>query len=323
MWSLTLLSSSVSTDVSIGPVTLPGAPPHSVLRPRRGAAPHARPGMDLGTVTPPRPTDGDDMEIRANLLEFVVFIIPWIAAVGWLCSRVLGIHLGRWRATVVAIVGWIGGVLCTALIVDKHESLWVVVPMTLFFGVIVAMPTAIVLDLITRSVRTTAPAAPPPHAAPPDPHDEEHVRTHRPDARAGPRRPPPQPRPRPVPVRARGRHRRLRAPAAPHHRGRRRDDGEVRPDRVDPHRPPPRHPHHRAREAAVERAPDRRRRRPRRDRVGVRRAGRDGVRRVRLRAARGRVDRPDPPRHARDRRARRREGAAARASPTSSTATPR
>ena len=94
------------------------------------------------------------MEIQANLLEFVVFIVPWIAAVGWLCSRVLGISLGRWRASVVAIVGWIGGVLCTALIVDKHTSGWIVVPMTLFFGVIVAMPTAIVLDLITRSTRT-------------------------------------------------------------------------------------------------------------------------------------------------------------------------
>ena len=94
------------------------------------------------------------MEIRASLLEFVLFIVPWIAAVGWLCSRVLGISLGRWRATVVAIVGWLGGVIATAVIVDKHETLWVVVPMTLFFGVIVAMPTAIVLDLITRSTRT-------------------------------------------------------------------------------------------------------------------------------------------------------------------------
>jgi len=44
--------------------------------------------------------------------------------------------------------------VCTAVVVDKHETLWVVVPMTLFFGVIVAMPAAIVLDLITRSART-------------------------------------------------------------------------------------------------------------------------------------------------------------------------
>ena len=43
--------------------------------------------------------------------------------------------------------------MCTAVIVDRHETLWVVVPMTLFFGVIVAMPAAIVLDLITRSTR--------------------------------------------------------------------------------------------------------------------------------------------------------------------------
>ena len=38
------------------------------------------------------------MEIRASLVEFILFIVPWIAAVGWLSSRVLGISLGRWRA---------------------------------------------------------------------------------------------------------------------------------------------------------------------------------------------------------------------------------
>src|SRR3954454_18114473 len=150
MWSLTLLASSVSTDVSMGPVTLPGGPPHSALRPRPG--PH-RPGT-ISVLSRPRARGvRTDMEIRASLLEFVLFIVPWIAAVGWLCSRVLGISLGRWRASVVAIVGWLGGVVCTAVIVDKHETLWVVVPMTLFFGVIVAMPAAIVLDLITRSTR--------------------------------------------------------------------------------------------------------------------------------------------------------------------------
>ncbi len=93
------------------------------------------------------------MEIRANLLEFIVFIIPWIAAVGWLCSRVLGIHLGKWRATFVAVWGWIGGVLCAALIAADDETLWIIVPLTLFFGVIVAMPAAIALDVITRSER--------------------------------------------------------------------------------------------------------------------------------------------------------------------------
>jgi ubiquinone biosynthesis protein len=94
------------------------------------------------------------MEIRASLVEFVVFIVPWIAAVGWLSSRVLGVTLGRWRAVVIAIWGWAGGGICTALIVDPHTTLWEVVPMTLFFGVIVAMPAAIVLDLVTRSTRT-------------------------------------------------------------------------------------------------------------------------------------------------------------------------
>src|SRR3954470_11346582 len=74
MWSLTLLASRVSTDVSMGPVTLPVGPPHSALGVRPGPLPprsaradgvlHAErrtdgPRIDLGTVTPSR-TRGED-----------------------------------------------------------------------------------------------------------------------------------------------------------------------------------------------------------------------------------------------------------------------
>src|SRR6185436_5258927 len=63
-----------------------------------------------------------------------LLLLPfWIAAIGWLRSRILGIHLGRWRAGIAAFLDWI------------------VIVLVIFFGVLAAFPFAIVLDLITRS----------------------------------------------------------------------------------------------------------------------------------------------------------------------------
>ena len=96
-----------------------------------------------------------DVNITVNVLAFVFIVIPWIAAVGWLSARVLGIHLGRWRAAVVAVVGWVGGLLITGLILNRDPGAVEGIPMTVFFGVVVAMPVAIVLDLVTRSTRAS------------------------------------------------------------------------------------------------------------------------------------------------------------------------
>ncbi len=96
-----------------------------------------------------------DVNITVDILEFLFLIVPWIAAIGWLSSRVLGIHLGRWRSTIVAVVGWVGGLLTTGLILNRDPGAAPGVPMTIFFGVVIAMPVAIVLDLVTRSTRDT------------------------------------------------------------------------------------------------------------------------------------------------------------------------
>ncbi|MEP6623384.1 MAG: AarF/UbiB family protein, partial [Acidimicrobiia bacterium] len=96
-----------------------------------------------------------DVNITVDILEFVFLIVPWIAAVGWLSARVLGIHLGRWRSTVVALLGWIGGLLIAGLVLNRDPGVAEGVPMTIFFGVVVAMLVAIVLDLVTRSTRDT------------------------------------------------------------------------------------------------------------------------------------------------------------------------
>jgi len=102
---------------------------------------------------PSREASRMHINITLDVLEFVFLIVPWIITIGWLASRVLGIHLGRWRATVVAIIGWAGGLAITALVLNKDPGLIEAIPVSLFFGVVVAMPVAIILDLVTRSGR--------------------------------------------------------------------------------------------------------------------------------------------------------------------------
>lgn len=42
------------------------------------------------------------VNITVDILEFVFLIVPWIVTIGWLSALVLGIHLGRWRAALIA-----------------------------------------------------------------------------------------------------------------------------------------------------------------------------------------------------------------------------
>ena len=83
-----------------------------------------------------------------------LLLLPfWIGAIGWLSSRILGIHLGRWRAGIAAFLGWIVGLTAAALVVGGDTTVpdWIIIVLVIFFGVLAALPFAIVLDLITRS----------------------------------------------------------------------------------------------------------------------------------------------------------------------------
>ncbi len=83
-----------------------------------------------------------------HLIVFVILVAPWVAAVGWLSGRVLGIRLRPAQAGLTAILGWAGGVTITGFVFDDDPRVAVVVLSTLFFGVLVAMPVAIVLDVV-------------------------------------------------------------------------------------------------------------------------------------------------------------------------------
>jgi ubiquinone biosynthesis protein len=81
----------------------------------------------------------------------LIFLPFWVAAIGWLSGRVLGIRIGRWRAAVAASLGWFFGVIGTAVTLRQQENDWaIIVPLVIFFGVLATLPLAIVLDLVTR-----------------------------------------------------------------------------------------------------------------------------------------------------------------------------
>lgn len=93
-----------------------------------------------------------------NWVASVLLLILFVATVGWLCGRLLGVRLRGWRSAVVGVLGWVAGLLAAALVIGNHGRLnvnnfgdaIVVIPVIIFFGVLAAMPISVVLDLITR-----------------------------------------------------------------------------------------------------------------------------------------------------------------------------
>ena len=105
------------------------------------------------------------MNVALSLLLLILFVI----AVGKLAGRLLGIRLGHLRGAIVGLLGWVAGLLAAIYIVGEPSEGWrrldvetagdgiSVIAIVLVFGVLAAMPVAIVIDLITR---TGAPRGP-------------------------------------------------------------------------------------------------------------------------------------------------------------------
>jgi ubiquinone biosynthesis protein len=85
-------------------------------------------------------------------------LVVFVATVGWLCGRVLGVRLGRWSRIVVGAAGWFAGLAAAVFVLGENGSLEVedfeevigVILVTLVFGMLAAMPIAITIDLLTR-----------------------------------------------------------------------------------------------------------------------------------------------------------------------------
>ena len=196
-------------------------------------------------------TYGIVVELDTGALLF--YGIPFIIVVGWFSSRLLGVHRGWGRSFVAGFFGWVFGVSIAAFIENENirntHQLNHVLLLALFFGVLISMFVGLILDVILK------------------PQVAKHHRFRwllHPIATAK-RKLAPLGRSREILRYARKRglthyavgvevgDARVRPPPAPHARGLRRDVRQVRTDRVDPHRPPPRGAHHRARDAAVDR----------------------------------------------------------------------
>jgi ubiquinone biosynthesis protein len=101
---------------------------------------------------------------------FVLVLLPlFVFTVGRLCSRLLGVRLGVLHSVAVGVIGWIAGVAAAAAAIGKNTASgrsldlsgfdnWAAAFATaIFFGVLAAMPVAIVLDLLTRRQGVRAP----------------------------------------------------------------------------------------------------------------------------------------------------------------------
>ena len=106
------------------------------------------------------------MNVVLSLLLLILFVI----AVGKLAGRLLGIRLGHLRGAIVGLLGWVAGLLAAIYIVGEPSEGWrrldvetagdgiSVIAIVLVFGVLAAMPVAIVHRPDAR--RTGAPRGP-------------------------------------------------------------------------------------------------------------------------------------------------------------------
>ena len=84
-------------------------------------------------------------------LGYVLILPFWIGLIGVLMGRVLGVSIGRWRAIFAAIVGWLAGFIGSEIAVGPNNvDRGRVILLSVFFGVLAALPVAIVLDVVTR-----------------------------------------------------------------------------------------------------------------------------------------------------------------------------
>ncbi len=74
--------------------------------------------------------------VRFELGLGYLLVLPlWIALIGVLTGRVLGIHIGRWRIGVAATIGWAAG-LAGGLIAlgPRNQHPLLVIPLSVFSG---------------------------------------------------------------------------------------------------------------------------------------------------------------------------------------------
>src|SRR5437588_8577897 len=90
--------------------------------------------------------------VRLELgLGYLLLLPFWIGVIGVLTGRVLGVRIGRWRTFLAAVVGWLVGLVGGAIALGQaHPHPALIIPLSVFFGVLAALPVAIALDMVTH-----------------------------------------------------------------------------------------------------------------------------------------------------------------------------
>ena len=175
-------------------------------------------------------------EVYIDTGELLFVGLPFAIVVGWLSGRVLGVRRGWVRAFVAGLAGWLFGLVVAATIQDTDDlgETWF---LTFAFGLLAAMVVSVVLDVVLRPreqrahrrlrwlvhpIRAVKRVLAPFGRFREIVHHAPQARSHRSAVR----------------IDDRHGHAGVRPPAAAHAGGLRRDVREVRPDRLDPHRPP-------------------------------------------------------------------------------------
>src|SRR5262245_43694191 len=107
-----------------------------------------------------------------RIFVMILLLLLFALVVGTLCGRLIGVRLGRWRGLVVGTTGFFAGTLAAAYTIGEDtgeggRSLspqgfgeWAgTVGVVILFGVLAAMPVAIVVDLLTRGRADQPPLA--------------------------------------------------------------------------------------------------------------------------------------------------------------------
>lgn len=92
--------------------------------------------------------------VNLGTSALLLYGVPFIIVAGWLSSRLLGVHRGWGRSFVAGLVGWVFGIGIAAIVENQNvkttDQLQAVLPLALFFGVLVSMLVGLILDVILK-----------------------------------------------------------------------------------------------------------------------------------------------------------------------------
>jgi ubiquinone biosynthesis protein len=95
-----------------------------------------------------------DVTVDLPTAALIVYGIPFIIIVGWVSSRLLGVHRGWGRSFVAGFFGWSVGIAVAAVIEDRNirttHQLEEILPLALFFGILISMLVGLILDVLLK-----------------------------------------------------------------------------------------------------------------------------------------------------------------------------